>query len=122
MSSRSKPILARASRLGQDVGPLLIVIENNPEPRRLGIPMASNREATLGGDHYQALDSESTKTFHARLRAIARERGARMVILGHESNIEPLQEARFDREGLPLSDQVDEAERPAKEGGNEPLL
>jgi hypothetical protein len=99
MSLRSKAILARARRLNQEIGPRLITWENNPEVRRLQhlgllrpLSMASAREALIGRDHHVALD-ETTEMFHDRLRALAKERGALMVILGHESNAVPPREA-----------------------------
>jgi hypothetical protein len=96
MPRRSKSILARASKLRSESEPLRLTIEGNPEWRRLGIRMASDREAMVGGDYYVALDSESTKAFHARMKSIARARGGppfAFVFLGHPSNIEPLQES-----------------------------
>ena len=49
--------------------------DGDPESRRLGLPMASNREAMCRDDYFVAAPDESLETFHARLKKIARERG-----------------------------------------------
>ena len=47
--SRQKALLVRARRLSlQEGGPRLLTIIGDPEVRRLGLPMASNREAMIG--------------------------------------------------------------------------
>ena len=55
--------------------------------------MASSREAMIGRDHHVALEGEATKAFHDRLRALARESGVVMIILGDKSNAVPPREA-----------------------------
>ena len=84
--SRSKSLLARARRLNRSEGPIFLVIQNDPEIQRLRLLMASNRQAMIGMDHYEAAPDETTEAFHARLRKLAQARGARMVELGHPSN------------------------------------
>jgi hypothetical protein len=97
MTARSKSLLARARRLNRQYGVILLTIEGDPEIRKLGLGlrMASNRQAMIGQDHFEAHPDEPVKAFHARLRKIAQDRGARMVMLDHPSNVEPL------KEGLP---------------------
>jgi hypothetical protein len=89
--TKFRSLLARARRLGQSEGPLFLTIENDPEARRLGV-LNSNREAMIGDDHQVALEDETTETFHARLKQIARERGVPMIILGDSTNAAPLKE------------------------------
>jgi hypothetical protein len=91
VKTTSKSLLARARKLNRQDGPLFLTIENDPEARRLGLPMASDREALIGEDRHQAAPDESTKDFHARLRKLVCDRGKPygFIILGHPSNIEP---------------------------------
>jgi hypothetical protein len=88
MTSRSKSqsLLAIARRLNRSEGPIFLTIENNPEVQKLRLLMASNRQAMIGRDHYEAAPDETTEAFHARLRKLAKARGAWMVQLGHPSN------------------------------------
>jgi hypothetical protein len=51
--------------------------------------MASNREAIIGEDHFEAASDEPVESFHERMRNIAQERGARVVMLGHPENVRP---------------------------------
>ena len=59
--------------------------DGDPESRRLGLPMGSDREAMRGGDYFVAAPDESLETFHARLKKIARESGV-VVALGRLAN------------------------------------
>ena len=100
MPPNEKTMLARARQLNQEIGPRLITWENNPEVRKLQylgllppLSMASAREALIGRDHHVALEDETTEIFHVRLKQMARERGALMIVLGHESNAVPPREA-----------------------------
>jgi hypothetical protein len=87
--SRSKSLLARARRLNHKDGPIFLTIVGDPECVRLGLPMASNREAIIGEDHFEAASDEPVESFHERMRNIAQERGARVVMLGHPENVRP---------------------------------
>ena len=100
MPARSKAILARASRVNRRDGPIFLIIENDPEIRKLGLGprMASNRQARIGEDYYQAAPEEATAAFHARLRKMVRGQGGPpfpFILLGHPSNIEPLKEPSY---------------------------
>ena len=57
--------------------------------------MTSEREAVFGGEYFAALDGESTKAFHARMAQIARDRGARVVMVGAA----PTLPSRFNLDG-----------------------
>jgi len=46
--------------------------------------MASEREALIGTEVFEASSDESTKAFHARIVRIARERGEYFVSIGYE--------------------------------------
>ena len=54
--TRAKLLLARARRLSRQDGVILLTIEGDPEIRKLGLGlrMASNRQAMIGGDHFYA--------------------------------------------------------------------
>jgi hypothetical protein len=111
--------LERGSGAG---GPMLLIIEGDPELRRLQwlgkLPpgsMGSEREAMIGHDvlsisprddiHFVALQGETTAEFHARLKQIARERGLNLILLGHPSNLvepqEPQSHPRGGTDGHP---------------------
>jgi hypothetical protein len=86
----------RTSAIGQGAGPLVICIQNNPEAQRLGF-LFSDRQALIGSDRHEALEGESIEAFHDRLKGIAKERGIGMIVLGHESNVEPAYAAGGER-------------------------
>lgn len=93
-------MLERARRLGQDGEPYFLIIEGDPEIKRLQFlgqlpqgAMASDREAMIGEDYYAAGADETTEAFHARMCAAAKQCGALNVSLGHKSNITPPKEA-----------------------------
>jgi hypothetical protein len=92
MTAKTTSMLKRARRLRREDDVIFVAIINNPEIGRLGVPMASNREALMSGDYYVAGPDETTKDFHARLRMIARERGRSTVILGDPENTGHLEE------------------------------
>jgi len=93
MTAKTTSMLKRARRLRRKDDVIFVAIINNPEIGRLGVPMASSREAMMGGEYYVAGPDESTDAFHARLRSIARERGCTTAILGDEANAGQLEEA-----------------------------
>ena len=84
------------------------MITGDPEVGRLKwqgrIPadvMTSEREAVIGAEHFEAAEGESTKTFHARMCEIARERGKfdRLVGVRAAATAETVSRACGDREG-----------------------
>ena len=93
MRGKAKSLLTRARRLRRKDDVIFVAIINNPEIGRLGVPMASAREALMHGEYYVAEEGESVKDFHQRLRSIARERGCTTVILGDPENAGQLEEA-----------------------------
>jgi hypothetical protein len=93
MTAKTRSMLNRARRLRRKDDVIFVAIINNPEIGRLGVPMASAREALMHGDYYEALPDETIKDFHARLRSIARERGRTTIILGDPENAGQLEEA-----------------------------
>jgi hypothetical protein len=101
MTSRAKTrsLLARARWLNHKDGPIFLTIVGDPECVRLGLPMASNREAMIGEDHFEAAPDEPVESFHERMRNIAQERGARMVMLGHPENVRPQRRSIFALDG-----------------------
>ena len=93
-------MLERARRLGQDGEPYLLIIEGDPEIRRLQwlgqLPqgaMASDREAMVGHAYYVAGADETTGAFKVRMIEIAKACDALNISLGHPSNAAPLREA-----------------------------
>jgi hypothetical protein len=85
MPHRSRAILGRVRRASRTDGPYLLVICGNPEAIKRG-DLVSNREALIEDDHYAAIEGETTKDFHRRLRVAARERGVQIIELGDPSN------------------------------------
>ena len=85
MTTRGRSLVRRARRLDTVDQVPLIAIAGNPEAVKLRF-LFSDRQAMVGDDCFEALDGEETCAFHARLRRIARERGARTIELGHEAN------------------------------------
>jgi hypothetical protein len=85
MTTRHRSLNRRARRLNESDGPIFLTVEGNPEAVRLRC-LYSNREALIGGDHFAALDGETTDDFHDRLRRVAKERGCKIIELGHSSN------------------------------------
>jgi hypothetical protein len=65
MTTKGKTLLARARRRSRQDGVLLLTIEGDPEIRKLGLGlrMASNRQAMIGRDHFEAAPGESTESF-----------------------------------------------------------
>ena len=86
-------MLARAQRLERPGDVKLVVVIGSPEFTKLGYPMGSDREAMIGGAHFVAAPDEDTKTFHRRVKGVAKARGARIAILGHRNNLIPPKEA-----------------------------
>jgi hypothetical protein len=81
--------------------PLVIFIVNCPEAPRLGFDLKSERMAMMafknGPELFEATDGETTKAFHRRLCAIARERGVRIVALGSDDPPQPV--CRYNLDG-----------------------
>ena len=106
--AKIKALIERARHLRHSGDVRLSTIINNPDFARLGVPMASDREALIVKpgprtgwrcEYFAAETGETTPAFHARLKAIARERGAKTVDLGHPANAKTPSWEREDREG-----------------------
>jgi hypothetical protein len=83
----------RMDRLeGELGGGKLIVrmIVGDPEAVRLFQKrMKSEREAVIGVEHFEALETETTKAFHTRMFGVARDRGEEIIMAGAETAEEP---------------------------------
>ena len=84
--SRTANLINRMSRIKRPGDIRLVPIVGNPEAGRLRVPMASPREAMIEGCYYAAAAEEETADFHRRMKRIARECGAAIVVLGHSQN------------------------------------
>jgi hypothetical protein len=97
MPRRSKALLDRADRLHDaSVRPVVLIIGCPEATRLFPTRMRSEREAVIGTEHFEALDGETTKTFHARMCQTARDRGVRIVSIGSD---EPQLESRYNLDG-----------------------
>jgi hypothetical protein len=100
MPRRSKALLDRADRLHDAELPEVFLIIGAPEAVRLyPTKMNSEAEAVVGGEYFAAADGESVKQFHARMAQIARDRGARVVMVGAA----PTLPSRFNLDGSPVT-------------------
>ncbi len=51
--------------------------------------MTTPRIAGIGSDYFEAAPDESLQDFRARLKQLAKARGSKIVVLGHEDNGKP---------------------------------